>query len=222
MTIQAVIFDMDGVLVDSEVYWGQSRIEFAKDREKEWTEDFQREAMGQSTVGWAGVMKERLELEESIEDIIVEMKSRVIAHYEQKMPSRPGAMEAVELAAAHFRVGLASGSPTDIIQRVMQLTGLDQIFEVMVYGDTVPKGKPAPDIYIEAMKRLGVTPDVTLGIEDSANGIRALKAAKMYSIAAPSPDFPLPDEIVAMADAHITDMTQFSLELVQKIEASSD
>lgn len=220
MAIEAVIFDMDGVLVDSEVYWEQSRIEFAKDRNLEWTEEFQRESMGRSTTGWAQVMKDRLVLDESIDDIIVEMKQRVIAHYEQKMPSRPGALEAVKLASEHFRVGLASGSPTIIIERVMQLTGLDQIFKVMVFGDTIPKGKPAPDIYIEAMSRLGVTPEITLGIEDSANGIRALKAANMYSIAAPSPGFPLPDDIVALADAHITEMTQFSVELIRKIETS--
>lgn len=220
MPIEAIIFDMDGVLVDSEVYWEQSRIEFAKDRDKVWTDKFQREAMGQSTIGWATVMKERLELSETVDDIIAEMKQRVIAHYEQKMPTRSGALEAVKLAAEHYRVGLASGSPTDIIQRVMQLTGLDQIFETMVYGDTVPNGKPAPDIYIEAMKRLGIKPDVTIGIEDSANGIRALKAAGMYAIAAPSPAFPLSDDIVAMADAHITEMTAFSLELIAKIEGT--
>ncbi|MGB7338285.1 MAG: HAD family phosphatase [Phototrophicaceae bacterium] len=220
MAIEAVIFDMDGVLVDSEVYWGQSRIEFAKDRGKIWTDDFQRQAMGQSTIGWATVMKNSLHLSESIDEIIVEMKQRVIAHYEQKMPTRPGALEAVELASEHFRVGLASGSPTDIIQRVMSLTELDQIFEVIVYGDTVAKGKPAPDIYIEAMRRLGVSADVTVGIEDSGNGIRSLKAAGMYSIAAPSPDFPLPDDIIALADAHITQMTEFSLDLLERIASS--
>lgn len=219
MPIEAVIFDMDGVLVDSEVYWGQSRIEFAKDRGKEWTDEFQREAMGQSTIGWATVMKNRLDLSETVDAIIAEMKQRVIAHYEQKMPTREGALEAVKLASEHYRVGLASGSPTDIIQRVMQLTGLDQIFETIVYGDTVPNGKPAPDIYIEAMKRLNITPNVTVGIEDSANGIRSLKAAGMYAIAAPSPEFPLSDDIVALADAHIIEMTEFSLNLIAKIDA---
>ncbi|MEM9951100.1 MAG: HAD family phosphatase [Chloroflexota bacterium] len=222
MPIETIIFDMDGVLVDSEVYWGQSRIEFAKDRAKVWTDEFQREAMGQSTIDWATVMKNRLNLEESTDEIIAEMKARVIAHYEAKMPAREGALEAVHLASKHYKVGLASGSPTDIIQRVMQLTGLDQVFETMVYGDTVLKGKPAPDIYIEAMKRLNTSPDVTLGIEDSANGIRALKAAKMYSIAAPSPDFPLPEDILNMVDAHITELTEFSLDLIKQIESSKE
>ncbi len=101
----------------------------------------------------------------------------------------------------------------------MQLTGLDQIFEVMIYGDTLPKGKPAPDIYIEAMKQLGVQPQSTVGVEDSGNGIRALKAAGMSIIAAPSPEFPLSADLIALADAHITSMTDFSLELLQEIES---
>jgi len=217
MPIEAVIFDMDGVLVDSEVYWGQSRIEFAKARNKIWTDADQREAMGRSTIGWAQVMKDRLQLDMSTDDIIAEMKQRVIAHYEERMPTRSGALEAVQLAAEHYRVGLASGSPTEIIKSVMQLTGLDQIFEVMVYGDTIPNGKPAPDIYLEAMKRLGVSAEVTVGLEDSANGIRALHAAGMYIIAAPSPGYPLPDEIAERAHAQLESLEEFSIDLLKKI-----
>ena len=215
--IEAVIFDMDGVLVDSEVYWAKSREEFAQDMGKVWTDDDQRLAMGQSTIGWAKVMKERLQPEMTVDEIIIDMKKRVIAHYEERMPTRPGALEAVKLASKHYRVGLASGSPTEIIKSVLSLTGLDQIFEIMIYGDDIPNGKPAPDIYIEAMKQLGVNPAVTIGIEDSANGIRALKAAGMYAIAAPSPGFPLPVEIVEMSDAIIHSMEDFSTQLVHAI-----
>ena len=105
MPIEAVIYDMDGVLVDSEVYWDKSRIEFARDRGKAWTDDFQRLAMGRSTVGWAQVMQDKLTLDESIDEIIAEMKARVIAHYEERMPARPGALESVAAMKRHFRVG---------------------------------------------------------------------------------------------------------------------
>ncbi|MDE2748820.1 MAG: HAD family phosphatase, partial [Chloroflexota bacterium] len=192
MPIEAVIYDMDGVLVDSEVYWDKARVEFAGDRGKAWTDEFQRLAMGRSTVGWATVMQEKLALDESTDAIIAEMKARVIALYEARLPARPGALESVSQMKRHFRVGLASGSPTEIIKAVLSITGLDQIFEVMIYGDEVPRGKPAPDIYLEALKQLGVAPGASLGIEDSANGLRALKAAGMFAVAAPSPDFPLP------------------------------
>lgn len=211
---------MDGVLVDSEVYWAKSRVEFAQDRGNVWTDAHQRLAMGQSTVGWAKVMKEKLDLSETVDEIIVEMKQRVIDHYEERMPTRPGAIESVKHLKEHFRVGLASGSPTEIIKAVLRITGLDQIFEVMIYGDDIPNGKPAPDIYLEAMKQLGVAPDVTVGIEDSSNGIRALKAAGMFAVAAPSPDFPLSNEIVAMCDAYITTLEDFNVDLIRKIEAS--
>ena len=111
--------------------------------------------MGRSTVGWAGVMRDKLALDESIDDIIAEMKARVIALYEARMPTRPGALESVRHMKQHFRVGLASGSPTEIIKAVLSITGLDQIFEVMIYGDEIPRGKPAPDIYLAALKALG-------------------------------------------------------------------
>ena len=218
MPIEAVIFDMDGVLVDSEVYWDKSRVDFARDRGAVWTDEFQRLAMGRSTVGWATVMQEKLALDEAIDEIIAEMKARVIAHYEARMPTRPGALESVSHMQQHFRVGLASGSPTEIIKAVLNITGLDQIFEVMIYGDDVPRGKPAPDIYLEALKALGVSPAVSLGIEDSANGLRSLKAAGMFAVAAPSPDFPLPDNVLALADAHISTLEDFTVDLVRQIE----
>ena len=220
MPIEAVIFDMDGVLVDSEVYWDQSRVEFARDRGKTWTEAFQRLAMGRSTVEWAAVMQDKLRLNESIDDIISEMKARVIAHYEQRMPTRPGAIESVRHMKAHFRVGLASGSPTEIIKAVLRITGLDQLFEVIIYGDDIALGKPAPDIYLAALARLGIAPAAAVGIEDSANGLRSLRAAGMAAVAAPSPGFPLSPEALALADARIDTLEAFDLDLIRRIEAA--
>jgi len=217
MAIQTVIFDMDGVLVDSEVYWLESRIEFAQSIGKNWTMDDQRVAMGRNTVEWAQVMQERLHLDMTIDNIIAEVKGRVIAHYEERLPLLPGAIEAVHAAASSYRIALASGSPTDIIQRVMQLTELDQIFEFMVYGDDQPNGKPAPDIYLETARLLNISPQNCVGIEDSVNGIKALKAAGMYAIAVPSPGFTLPDNVAAMADRILPSLEHFSPELVREL-----
>ena len=221
MPIEAIIYDMDGVLVDSEVYWDKSRVEYARDRGKVWTAEFQGLAMGRSTIGWAGVMQDKLALNETIDEIISEMKARVIAQYEARMPTRPGALESVRNMKRHFRVGLASGSPTEIIKAVLRITGLDQQFEVMIYGDEIPRGKPAPDIYLEALKQLGVPPAKSLGIEDSANGLRALKAAGMFAVAAPSPGYPLPADVLQLADAHISTLDQFTVELARRIEECS-
>lgn len=216
MPIKAVIFDMDGVLVDSEVYWAEARVEYARDIGKVWGGDDHRLVMGRATLEWARVMQQYLALEKPPEVIASEMIDRMGTKYAARMPVRPGAIEAVHLAGKHYRVGLASGSPTALINRVMELTGLDKVFETIVYGDDIPNGKPAPDIYIEAMRRLDVSSTEAIGVEDSANGIRALKAAGMYAIAAPSPDFPLPPDVAAMADTLIESLEQFSVELVER------
>jgi HAD superfamily hydrolase (TIGR01509 family) len=217
MPVQAIIFDMDGVLVDSEVYWWRARQAFARDIGKVWTEADQRRCMGPSTIEWARIMAEILQPPMSVEAIMADMIRRVNAQYDEHLPTRPGALAAVHLAAQHYRVGLASGSPTAIIQHVLQLTHLDTVFEAVVYGDDMAHGKPAPDIYLEALRRLETPPSAALGIEDSGNGLRALKAAGMYAIAAPSPDFPLADDVLRLADAHIASLEEFSLELVRAI-----
>ncbi len=217
MPIQAVIFDMEGVLVDSEIYWYECRADFARDRGRAWTMDDQRLAMGRNTVEWARVMQERLHIDDTVDEIIADMIRRVLQRYEMQLPLRSGALSAVHLAASRYRVALASGSPTVVIQRVMQLTGLDRVFEAVIYGDDIARGKPNPDIYLAALDRLGLAPPSAVGVEDSANGVRALKNAGMYAVAAPGPDFPLPEEVLRLADCTIDSLNEFTLELVARL-----
>src|SRR5258706_10701067 len=115
MAIQAVIFDMDGVWVVSEPYWFKTREEFTHDLGKTWTDALQRMTMGVSTVEWARIMIEQLELAMTVDDLIQEIKRRMIAHYEERLPVLPGAVEAVRIAATGYPVALASGSPTELI-----------------------------------------------------------------------------------------------------------
>lgn len=220
MPIEAVIFDMDGVLVDSERYWLEARVEFAAERGLTWTMDDQRLAMGRATVEWAKVMQERLHLDMTVEATMDDVIARVNRKYAERFPGLPGALEAVHAAAAVYPVALASGSPTKVIQNVMALTALDKVFQTIVYGDDLERGKPAPDIYFETARRLGVDPTHCLGIEDSANGVRALHAAGMISIAVPSPGFTLPDDVVALADRVLPSLESFSLELIRQLGAS--
>jgi HAD superfamily hydrolase (TIGR01509 family) len=215
MPIQAVLFDMDGVLVDSEEYWWQSRVAFAQERGLTWTMDDQRKCMGSATIEWGRLMHERLAPEMTVQAIMDDVIARVIARLRARLPVLPGAVEAVRQAAGAYRVALVSGSPTAVIDCVMDLTGLEQSFETIVYGDTIPRGKPAPDIYLEAAARLGVPPAQCVGIEDSANGLKALKAAGMHAIAVPSPGFPLAEPILALADHVLPSLEAFSLELVR-------
>lgn len=214
MTIEAVVFDMDGVLVDSEVLWRQTREEFARDIGQVWSQEDQVSTMGCSTPAWSRIMVERMKLDMTPEEIAREIKGRLILKYEASLPIRPGAIEAVKLSASRYRVALASGSPNELIDWIMDHTGLAGVFEATMYGDDVTHGKPHPEIYLKVLAKLGVEPANAVGIEDSSNGIKALRAAGMHVIATPGPEFPLAPEVLAMADHVIHSMEDFNLALV--------
>jgi mannitol-1-/sugar-/sorbitol-6-/2-deoxyglucose-6-phosphatase len=221
--IQAVVFDMDGILIDSEVLWRQTREEFAADHGMTWSAEDQESTMGCNTRMWSRIMVERLDLRAKLgmDDAAIarEIKGRLLAKYRQHLPEREGAIEAVRLAATKYKVALASGSPNELAQHVMTATGLDKIFLATTYGDDVAHGKPAPDIYLDVLRKIGVRPEDAVGIEDSGNGIRSLRAAGMGIIAAPGPEFPLSADTLALADVRIVEMTEFSLALVERAAA---
>jgi mannitol-1-/sugar-/sorbitol-6-/2-deoxyglucose-6-phosphatase len=219
MPIEAVIFDMDGVIVDSEGYWLKAREEFAHARGKQWTDDDQRSVMGRSTIEWARIMQERLQLQSmSLDNIIQDTIAQVRAQYDAHMPVRFGAVEAVQYAAAGYRVGLASGSETSLIKYVTRQLGIDKLLEVMVYGDDMERGKPAPDIYLKAAELLGVSPAKCVGIEDSGNGIRSLQAAGMKIIAAPSPGYPLSQELMDLANVVVQSLEEVTPDLFKSLD----
>lgn len=215
MPIQAVIFDMDGVLIDSEGVWKQARIEFAAALGKVWTDADHVACMGVNTIEWAHIMKARLHVETlTVEQVMADIIGRMKQHYQTHLPLLPGAIESVHTAASKYRVGLASGSATDLILFVTRLTGLDKVFEVMVFGDDMAHGKPAPDSYLEAARRLNLPPAQCVAIEDSGNGVRSAHAAGMKVIAVPSPDFPLKPEVEALAHLKLTSLVGFSVETI--------
>ena len=221
--VQAVVFDMDGVLVESEDLWLRARTEFAASIGRVWTAEDQVATMGCNTAAWARIMVQRLELQAHpgmdeagvAQEIITRMQALYAAH----LPAREGAVQAVRLAATHYRVALASGSPRALGEHVLRATGLDDILTVTLYGDEVEHGKPAPDVYLRVLERLGVRPEDAVGVEDSGNGIRSLHAAGMGIIAAPSPGYGLSNEMLALAGAHIHSLTEFSVALVESAGA---
>lgn len=223
-SIQAVVFDMDGILVDSEVLWRLAREEFAADHGMTWSAEDQESTMGCNTAMWSRIMVQRLQLRERLgmdeAAIATEIKRRLLAKYQAHLPEREGAIAAVRLAATKYKVALASGSPNELARYILGVTGLDQVFLAATYGDDVAHGKPAPDIYLDVLKKIGVAPEHAVGVEDSGNGIRSLRAAGMGIIAAPGPEFPLSEEVLAMADVRITEMTEFNLDLVERAGAS--
>ncbi len=208
--IDAVVFDLDGVILDSEELWDKVREELARERGGRWHEGAQADMMGMSSREWSVYMHERIGLPEPPEEINAEVVGRMLERYRRELPLIPGAVKAVERLAARWPLGLASSSNRALIDAALEAAGLTRLFRVTVSSEEVEYGKPAPDVYLEAASRLGVAPDRCAAIEDSQNGIRSAKAAGMRVIAIPNPRFPPGEEALAEADValdSIADLT---------------
>lgn len=218
--IDAVVFDMDGVLIDSEPLWQRARAEFAADLGLPWNDADQAAMMGASTAVWSTLMCERLDLERrlgmgpaAVADAVID---RMSAKYTARLPERDGAIAAVHRIAAHWPVALATGSPQRLFEHVLRACGLDRVFRVAMTSDDVARGKPAPDVYLAVLARLGVDPERAVGIEDSGNGVRALAAAGMGIVAAPAPELPLSAEVRALSDVHIGAMGELDAACIER------
>ncbi len=213
--IDAVIFDMDGLLVDSEPVWDRARLDMAARLGKDWNKDDHHAIMGTSTQGWVDYMIKRWDLKLSPEEVEDEIAARMVALYEREIPFLPGAVAAVKLASANFPTGLASGSIRKLIDLVTAAPEVADRFRVILSADEVARGKPHPDVYLEAAQRLGVKPDRCVCLEDSSNGILAGKNAGLKVVAVPDPRFPARPEVVAQADVVLGSLEEVSLELLK-------
>ncbi len=212
--IDAVVFDLDGVLIRSEEIWNEVREQLARERGGRYDERAQRAMMGMSAPEWSRYMHEVVGLPESPDEIVAEVVALMEARYREELPLIPGAVEAVELLAARWPLGVASSSNRILIDLVLQLSGLDRFFKATVSSEEVARGKPAPDVYVEACRRLGVEPTRAAAIEDSHAGIASAKAAGMRVIAIPNPSFPPGDEALAEADVVLESLARLTPEAV--------
>ena len=206
--ISAIIFDLDGVLLDSEQVWDEVREQLVRERGGRWHEQAQREMMGMSSTEWARYMHDQLGVPDPPEEISAEVVRRLEDRYRERLPLIEGALEAVERLAANWPLGLASSSNRELIDLVLDLGGLARFFRVTVSSEEVARGKPAPDVYLEAARRLGAPPERSVAIEDSENGIRAGKAAGMRVVAIPNPHFPPAEEALALADVTLGSLAE--------------
>ena len=213
--IEAVVFDLDGVLLDSEQVWDEAREQLAKERGGRWHDEAQKDMMGMSSTEWSRYMHERIGLPEAPEEINREVVERLSASYREHLPALPGAKEAVERLAARWRLGLASSSNRELIDLALELLGVKQFFAVTVSSEEVARGKPAPDVYLEAVRRLGVEPAHAAAVEDSSNGILAAKAAGMRVLAIPNRHFPPGEEALAQADVVLDSLAELTAEAVE-------
>jgi HAD superfamily hydrolase (TIGR01509 family) len=197
----AVVFDLDGVLIQTEELWHEVREALARERGGAYGPEAQRAMMGMSSPEWSRYMHEVVGVPDEPDAIATEVVRRMGDRYRIELPLIPGAVEAVERLAERWPLGLASSANRPLIDLALALSGLDRHFRATVSSEEVPRGKPAPDVYLEAARRLGVDAARCAAVEDSHAGIRSARAAGMGVVAIPNPAFP-PDEH-ALAEAHV-------------------
>jgi HAD superfamily hydrolase (TIGR01509 family) len=194
--IEAVVFDMDGVLVDTEHLWDEVREALTEEWGGRYTPEAQEAMMGMSSPEWSRYLHEVVGLRERPEVINAEVVRRMLERYEMDLPVVPGAVEAVRrLAREGYRLAVASSSNRELIDGVLRRLELSELFEVTVSSEEVARGKPAPDVYLETAHRLGLPPGRCAAIEDSASGIRAAHSAGMRVIAYPNRHYPPAAEV---------------------------
>jgi HAD superfamily hydrolase (TIGR01509 family) len=213
--VAAVIFDMDGVLIDSEQVWADVRRELALETGGSWDPDSQARMMGMSSPEWTRFMRDELGVQIDPEAIAREVVARLARRYREQLPLLPHAREAVEALAGWWPLGVASSSNRPLIDLVLELAGLRHLFAATVSSEEAPRGKPAPDVYLEAARRLDVQPETCAAVEDSTNGIRAAHAAGMRVVAVPRPDYPPAPEALALAAAVLNSLAELTPPVIE-------
>ncbi|MGI5268747.1 HAD family hydrolase [Nonomuraea sp. CA-218870] len=211
--MEACVFDLDGVLVDSEPVWEEVRRAFVAEHGGTWRADTQSRLMGMSTGEWSAYLHElgvRLPPDEIARRVVDLMAER----YRDHLPLMRGAPEAVRRLADHFTLGLASSSPRRLIDVVLESGDLHDCFDATVSTEEVARGKPAPDGYLEAARRLGVEPGACVAVEDSANGLRSADAAGMRVVAVPHPRYPPGRDALALAWRVVDDLDALTSDLL--------
>jgi HAD superfamily hydrolase (TIGR01509 family) len=207
----AVIFDLDGVLVDSEQVWDAARKDVVAAHGGTWREGAERDMLGMSSKEWPVYIVEQLGVELTAKEVNRAVVDAMLRGYERALPLLPGARAAIERAAERLPIGLASSSNREVIDLVLERMGVADRFAATVSSEEVARGKPAPDVYLEAARRLGVDPARAVAIEDSENGIRSAHAAGLRVLAIPNEHFPPGPDALALADEVLPDLDALRL-----------
>jgi HAD superfamily hydrolase (TIGR01509 family) len=215
----AVIFDLDGVLMDSEQRWNGAKEALVRETAGRWRDEAPTVMMGMSSPEWAAYLRDELGVPMDVEAISRDVVRRMEEGYRQELPLLPGASEAVRALAARWPLGLASSSNREIINLVLELSGFGDAFRVTVSSEEVERGKPAPDVYLAAARGLGVEPAGCVAIEDSSNGLRSAAAAGMTVIAVPNPHYAPDPDALSLAAALVPVVGDVTPELVERVAA---
>jgi HAD superfamily hydrolase (TIGR01509 family) len=215
--IEAVVFDLDGMLLDTEELWNEARRQIAEERGGRWQDDAQRAMMGMSSGEWSRYMHEELGVPDPPEEISTEVVGRLEDLYRERLPLIPGALDAVRRLAARWPLAIASSSNRPLIDLFLELTGTADLFRATVSSEEVARGKPAPDVYLEAARRLAVDPATCAAVEDSENGIRSAAAAGMTVIAIPNAVFRPSDKVLSLAAVALASLDELQPELIESL-----
>ena len=218
--IAAVIFDLDGVLLDSETAWVEVKKEFTEESGGHWKDRAQWEMLGMSSTEWSQYMHDELAVPVPPEQISSEVAERLVERYRQRLPLLPGAVGAVRSLAREWPLAVASSSNRNVIDLVLERARLADAFAATVSSEEVERGKPAPDVYLEAARRMGVEPESCAAIEDSGNGIRSAHAAGMAVIAVPNKDFPPDPDALALAALVLDSLRELSPERIRGLRTA--
>lgn len=215
--VDAVIFDLDGVLVDSEELWDVVRREVTAEAGLPWPAGATRAMQGMSTAEWSAYLTGTVGLPGRPAEVAGTVIDRMAAHYLARLPMLPGAVQVVERLARWWPLGLASSSPRRLIDTVLESAELTRWFQVSVSTEEVAAGKPSPVVYQTALRRLDVVPARAIAIEDSSNGLRAAAAAGMGVLAVPNTAFPPAPDALALADVVVRSVEEITVELVASL-----
>ena len=204
------MFDMDGVLIDSEPVWEEVRRSLVAERGGRWLPDTQDRLMGMSTGEWSSYMSSDLQVGMTPDEVAAAVIGAMAQRYAEHLPLMPGAVEAVTSLADRWPLAVASSAPQSLIDVVLDVSGMRPSFQAALSSERVPRGKPAPDIYLAVVDKLGISAAKCAAIEDSSNGLRSAAAAGLAVIAVPHPKYPpAPDalESARLVLRSLTDLT---------------
>lgn len=213
----AIVFDLDGVLIDSEQRWNGAKEALVREAGGRWREEAPTVMMGMSSPEWAAYLRDDLAVPLEVDEISREVVRRMEEGYRQALPLLPGASEAVRALAARWPLGLASSANRELIDLVLELADLGDAFHVTVSSEEVERGKPAPDVYLAAARGLGVEAAGCVAVEDSSNGLRSAAAAGMTVIAVPNPHYPPAADALSLAAIAVEGVGAVTPGLVESI-----
>jgi HAD superfamily hydrolase (TIGR01509 family) len=213
--IEGVVFDLDGLLLDTEQVWDEVRETLTRERGGRWHDRAQSDMMGMSSTEWSQYMHDVLGLREPPDELNRLVVEQMQDRYRHRLPVVDGAVEAVRRLGARWPLGLASSSNRPLIDLALERMGVADLFRATASSEEVDRGKPAPDVYLEVARRLGVRPENVVAIEDSTSGIRSAKAAGMRVIAIPNPHFRPPEDVLAQADLVLASLAELTPDAVE-------